>query len=108
MTLDTQQSAENHVDDAEPGARVPVPAPKTFSRKSIFLILFAALLVNGAIVLVGLPEVRSLLGLTYSMEFETGTAPTPLWATPCFGSQVTRCFSQQSLSFGVTVSNKLV
>jgi 4-amino-4-deoxy-L-arabinose transferase-like glycosyltransferase len=68
MTLETQQSAAIHVDDAEPAALVPVPAPKAFSRKSIFLILFAALFVNGAIVLVGLPKVRSPLGLTYSME----------------------------------------
>src|SRR5215472_7819310 len=69
MTLETQQSAAIHVDDAEPGARVPVPVPKAFSRKSIFLILFAALLVNGAIVLVGLPKVSSHLALTYNMGF---------------------------------------
>ena len=46
-----------------------MPAPKPFSRKSIFLILFAALLVNAAIVLVGLPEVRRPLALTYSVSF---------------------------------------
>ena len=69
MTIETQQSAAIHLNDAEPAARVPVPAPKAFSRKSIFLILFAALFVNGAIVLVGLPKVKSSLGLSYSMEF---------------------------------------
>jgi len=69
MTLETQQSAAIHVDDAEPGARVPVLAPKAFSRKSIFLILFAALLVNGTIVLVGLPKVSSNLALPYTMGF---------------------------------------
>ena len=61
-----------HVDDAQPAARPPLPAPKRFGRKSIFLILFAALLVNAAIVLVGLPEVRSPLSpdlTAYSMNF---------------------------------------
>jgi hypothetical protein len=67
--LETQRLAAIHVDDAEPAARVPVPAPKAFSRKSIFLILFAALLVNAAIVLVGLPKVSRPLTLTYSMNF---------------------------------------
>ena len=69
MMLETQRLAAIHVDDAEPAARVPVPAPKAFSRKSIFLILFVALLVNAAIVLVGLPKVSRPLTLTYSMNF---------------------------------------
>jgi len=42
---------------------------KTFSRKFISLILFAALFVNAAMVLVGLPKVSSALRLTYSMSF---------------------------------------
>ncbi len=67
--LETQRSAAIHVEDAEPAGRLPVPAPNSFIRKSIFLTLFAALLVNAAIVLVGLPEVRRPLELTYSMGF---------------------------------------
>lgn len=69
MMHETQRLAAIHVDDAEPAARVPVPAPKAFSPKSIFLILFAALLVNAAIVLVGLPKVSRPLALAYSMNF---------------------------------------
>src|SRR5271156_5666808 len=67
MMVEIQRLAPNQMDDAEPGARVPVP--KGFSRKSIFLILLAALLVNAAIVLVGLPKVSRALTLTYSMNF---------------------------------------
>jgi 4-amino-4-deoxy-L-arabinose transferase-like glycosyltransferase len=67
--LEIQRSAAIHVDDGEPAARIRVPAPEPFSWKSIFLILFAALLANAAIVLVGLPEVRSALAPTYSMGF---------------------------------------
>jgi 4-amino-4-deoxy-L-arabinose transferase-like glycosyltransferase len=67
--LETQQPAATHVDDAEPAVRVRAPAPEPFSWKSIFLILFAALLANAAIVLVGLPEVRSALAPTYNMGF---------------------------------------
>ena len=69
MMHETQPLAAIHVDDTEPAARVPVPAPKALSRKSIFLILFAALLVNAAIVLVGLSKVSRPLALTYSMNF---------------------------------------
>jgi len=70
MILETQGSAAIHADDAQPAALVCVPAPEPFGWKSIlFLILFAALLANAAIVLVGLPEVRSRLALTYSMDF---------------------------------------
>ena len=69
MTLETQRLAAIYVDDAEPAARVPVPAPRAFSRKAIFLILLVALLVNAAIVLVGLPKVSRPLTLTYSMNF---------------------------------------
>jgi 4-amino-4-deoxy-L-arabinose transferase-like glycosyltransferase len=75
MIRDTQRPAAIHVDDAKAAARVLVAAPKTVSRKSIFLILFAALLVNAAVVLVGLPTVSRPLALTsgmtawYSMNF---------------------------------------
>jgi len=69
MTVETQRLTAIHADDAEPAARVPEPAPKAFGRKSISLILFAALLVNAAIVLVGLPKVSRPLALTYSMNF---------------------------------------
>jgi 4-amino-4-deoxy-L-arabinose transferase-like glycosyltransferase len=69
MMLETQQLAAIHVDGTEPAACVPVSAPKSFGRKSVSLILFAALLVNAAIVLVGLPKVSRPLTLTYSMNF---------------------------------------
>src|SRR5271157_1403588 len=69
MMLETERLTAIHVDDAEPAARVPLPAPKAVSRKFIFLILFAALLVNAAIVHVGLPKVSSAFPLTYSTDF---------------------------------------
>jgi 4-amino-4-deoxy-L-arabinose transferase-like glycosyltransferase len=69
MMHETQRLAAIHANDAEPATRVPVPAPKAISRKSIFLILFFALLVNAGIVLVGLPMVSRPLALTYSMNF---------------------------------------
>src|ERR1700683_1287657 len=67
--LEIQQPAEIQVSDTGPVATVPVPAPQIFSRKFIFLILFAALFVNAALVLVGLPKVSSALPLTYSISF---------------------------------------
>src|SRR5271157_1992542 len=69
MMLESQRLAAIHVNGAEPAARVPVPALKAFSGKSIFLIPFAALLVNAAMVLVALPKVSSPLTLTYSLNF---------------------------------------
>jgi len=67
--LEIQRSAAIHVHNAEPVVRVPVPAPERLSWKPILLILFAAMVVNAAIVLVGLPEVRRALAPTYSMDF---------------------------------------
>ena len=67
--LETQRLPAIYVDGAEPAARVAVSAPKAFSQKSMFLILFAVLLVNAAIVLVGLPRVSRPLALPYSMSF---------------------------------------
>ncbi len=69
MMLETQRLAAIRVEDAETAARLPVPAPKAFRRKSIFLILFTALVVNAGIVLVGLPKVSSSLSLTHSLSF---------------------------------------
>jgi len=69
MMLETQGSAVIHADDAQPAAPVRVPEPEPFSWKSIFLILFAALLAYAAIVLVGVPDVRSPLARTYSLDF---------------------------------------
>jgi hypothetical protein len=68
MMLETQQLAATRVDD-EPTVRVSVPAPKAFSRKFIFLILFIAFLVNAAMVLVGLPKVSRALAPAYSMNY---------------------------------------
>jgi 4-amino-4-deoxy-L-arabinose transferase-like glycosyltransferase len=67
--FETQRLAPICVDDAVVATSVPVSAPKALTRKSIFLILFAALLVNAAIVLVALPKVSSPLTLTYSLSF---------------------------------------
>lgn len=67
--LETQRPATIYVDNGQPPARVPEPVPKPFGQRSISLILFAALLVNAAIVLVILPKLRSDLALTYSMGF---------------------------------------
>jgi 4-amino-4-deoxy-L-arabinose transferase-like glycosyltransferase len=66
---ETKRSAAIHAEDPEPTTRPPVPAPKAFSTKAIFFILFAALLVNAAIVLMVLPKVSRPLALTYSMNF---------------------------------------
>ncbi len=69
--LETQGSAAIHSDNAQPTADAPVPAPQSFSRKFIFLILLAALLANAAIVLVGLQEVGNSGSATstYSITF---------------------------------------
>lgn len=69
MMLETQGSVALHADDAQPAAPVRVPAPKPFSWNPIFLILFAALLANAAIALVGLPEVGRPLTLAYNVSF---------------------------------------
>jgi len=69
MIVETERLAAIHVESSEPATCVPVPAPKTFSRKFILFILFAALLVNAAMVFVGLPKVNSALPLTYSVSF---------------------------------------
>jgi 4-amino-4-deoxy-L-arabinose transferase-like glycosyltransferase len=66
--LETQRLEAIHVDDGEGNARVVARAPQAFGRTS-FLLLFAALVVNAAIVLVGLPNVSRSLTLTYSMNF---------------------------------------
>jgi 4-amino-4-deoxy-L-arabinose transferase-like glycosyltransferase len=65
----TQRLTSIQTDVAEASSRPPLPAPKPISRKSIATILFAALLVNAAIVLVGLPIVSNSLAVTYSMNF---------------------------------------
>lgn len=54
---------------SEPRARLSVHVPKAFSQRLMSLILFVALLVNAAMVLVGLPRVSSALRLTYNMSF---------------------------------------
>jgi 4-amino-4-deoxy-L-arabinose transferase-like glycosyltransferase len=69
MMLAVQESAAIHADDAQPGSPARVSALEPFSRKSTFLILVAALLVNAVIVLMVAPKVRSPLALTYSVSF---------------------------------------
>jgi 4-amino-4-deoxy-L-arabinose transferase-like glycosyltransferase len=69
MLPETHQSTIIQVDVSEPAALVPDVTSKTYARKSTFLILFVALLLNAAIVLVGLPKVSRSLTLTYSMNF---------------------------------------
>lgn len=69
MMLEVQESAAIHADDPQPAAPARVLALEPFSWKSTFLILFAAFLVNAAIVLVVTPKLRSPLALTYSVSF---------------------------------------
>jgi 4-amino-4-deoxy-L-arabinose transferase-like glycosyltransferase len=69
MMLEIRRLAAIDVDNAAPVARVPVHAPKGFSRKSMFLILLVALLVNATVVLLGLPKVSGPMTQTYSMNF---------------------------------------
>jgi 4-amino-4-deoxy-L-arabinose transferase-like glycosyltransferase len=64
MMLETQKSAAVQVENTRPPRSAPVPP----IRKSIFVILFAALLVNAAIVLVGLPNLGRLMGTSYNLE----------------------------------------
>ena len=66
--LASQRTAEIPAQHATLPARVPVPEP--FGWKSVFpVLLVAALLVNAAIVLVGLPELRGPLAPNYNMGF---------------------------------------
>jgi 4-amino-4-deoxy-L-arabinose transferase-like glycosyltransferase len=64
-----QGSATIHVEETDSAARVHVSAPKRLSRKSIFLMLFTALLVNAAIVLVALPKMSADLAPNYNTGF---------------------------------------
>jgi 4-amino-4-deoxy-L-arabinose transferase-like glycosyltransferase len=57
------------MDDAEAAKAGVAPAPRAVRRKSIFFALLAALLLNGAIVLVGLPKMSRALRFTYSLSF---------------------------------------
>lgn len=57
------------VEGAKAGVYVPVPADQPLGRQTISLILLAALIVNAAIVLMALPEVRGALAPAYSMSF---------------------------------------
>jgi 4-amino-4-deoxy-L-arabinose transferase-like glycosyltransferase len=69
MIFETRPLATVLINNAGPSARVPVPVPKPLSWKYISLILLAVLIVNSAIVLVGLREATRPLALTYSMGF---------------------------------------
>src|SRR5438477_3437283 len=68
MMLKTQRSAAIQVENTKPPGCPPVPVPPPSSWKSVFVILFAALLANAAIVLVGLPNLSSLMGPTYNLQ----------------------------------------
>src|SRR5580700_1349701 len=68
MMLETQRSAAIQVENTRPPGSAPVPATSASRWKSIFVILFAALLANAAIVLVGLPNLSSLMGTSYNLE----------------------------------------
>lgn len=67
--LEAQTLLPVHVKDSDRAAHVTVFTPKGFSRKSVCFIILAALILNAAIVLVGLPKVSRPLTLTYSMDF---------------------------------------
>jgi len=66
--LETQRSAAIQVENTRPPGSAPVPAPVASIRKSIFVILFAALLANAALVLVGLPNLTGRIGTSYNLE----------------------------------------
>lgn len=58
-----------HPESLEPGAHIHVHVPGSLSRKLTFLLLFGALLLNGTMVLVGLPKLSSSLRLNYNISF---------------------------------------
>jgi 4-amino-4-deoxy-L-arabinose transferase-like glycosyltransferase len=64
----TQQLEAIPAVEAEPAACVPGPSVKAFGRKSVSFILFTALLVNAAMVIVGSPKLSSLLGPSYNLQ----------------------------------------
>jgi len=55
-------------EDAEEVRAGLAPAPRADRRKSVFLALLAAILMNAAIVLVVLPNLNRLMGLSYNLE----------------------------------------
>jgi 4-amino-4-deoxy-L-arabinose transferase-like glycosyltransferase len=67
--LETQPVVVTQEGNAPPTARVPLPANRTLSQKSIFLVLLVAALLNAGIVLVALPKLSRPLMLTYSLNF---------------------------------------
>jgi 4-amino-4-deoxy-L-arabinose transferase-like glycosyltransferase len=68
MMLKTQRSAAIQVENTRPLECAPMPE-RPSSWKSKFVVLFAALLANAAIVLVGLPNLSSLMGPSYNLHY---------------------------------------
>jgi len=69
VIFETRRPAAERMNGTGPTARIDGRAPGHLSWKFVSLILLAAFLVNAVIALVGLPEVRRPLTLTYSMNF---------------------------------------
>lgn len=68
MIVKTEGSVAIQVENTRPPGCVAVPTPRASRWKSIFVILLAALLGNGAIVLAGLPNLSSRMGTNYNLE----------------------------------------
>ena len=67
--LKTPELATMRADDADAVKAGLAPPPRAVGRKSVFLALLAALVINGAIVLAGLPKLSSLfLGPSYNLQ----------------------------------------
>ena len=66
--LETQRLAPVSVDAPELASTGLAPALKTLRPKRVLLALLAALLINAAIVLVGLPSLSSLMGPSYNLK----------------------------------------
>jgi 4-amino-4-deoxy-L-arabinose transferase-like glycosyltransferase len=69
MMAEIRRAGTIHADETDSPSRVHVPELKGFSRKFIFLVLCAALLINAGMVLGVLPGMASPLAVTYSMGF---------------------------------------
>ena len=66
--LETPRPVPICTEDAEQVKAGLAPAPRADRRKYVFVALLAALLTNAAIVLVGLPNLSSRMGLSYNLQ----------------------------------------
>lgn len=66
---ETQRLEPILADDSELAKTGPALPLRTFRLRRVFLVLLAALLINGAMVFVGFPKLSNYLTLTYSLNF---------------------------------------